>query len=48
LKGEFEIAFYEGDNGFTVLTKETGYSIYELKSFLTSRGITIIAEGALG
>jgi hypothetical protein len=42
------VAFKEGDAGFKVLVKKTGYSIYELNSLLASSGITIYAEGVLG
>jgi hypothetical protein len=48
LTGEFSATYSEGDVGFTVITKKTGYSIYEFKALLTSNGITIFAEGVLG
>jgi hypothetical protein len=41
------VAFNEGDAGFNVLVRKAGYNIYELKSLLTSTGITIYAEGVL-
>jgi hypothetical protein len=31
LGGEIEADYKEGDDGFTILTKKVGYSIYEFK-----------------
>jgi hypothetical protein len=31
LRGELEADYNEGDEGFTILTKKIGYSIYEFK-----------------
>jgi hypothetical protein len=48
LTGDFEIIYYTEDDGFTVLEKKSGYSIYELKPGFEAEGVSIYAEGILG
>jgi hypothetical protein len=42
-----EATYFEGAVGFNVLVREAGYSIYELKSYLTASEITVYVEGVL-